>query len=94
MTQFNLGDLVRHRASGEKGVVVELSQKCTVHSWPMDCYVASPHWKRKEECRLEYTGRYLLSHGFDKRIMVDEDEIELVEAKSDKPIVHLTQETA
>ena len=72
--KFAVGDLVRHRASGERGVVVGLPRQCTN---PDQAYTifGSPH----SDCRTEWTGCYELSMGVGQSATVPEVELEAAE---------------
>jgi len=71
---FTTGDKVRHRASGELGIVTAVNQKCVSpgHVW---CGLNV----NRSACVFEPSGTYDLSIGFDKTITADGEVLELVE---------------
>jgi hypothetical protein len=69
---FNTGDLVRHRASGERAVVVRRIHLCGVHG-----HADHPHC---DACDPVFSGRYAVARGFREAVVsVAENEIEKVE---------------
>lgn len=83
--KFKVGDLVRHLASGERGVVKRICTKCAVHSAPWT-FVPICVLRRTEECRDVFSGHYDLCVGFDRVVTVDECHIELVMQDQPQPI--------
>ena len=72
--KFKVGDLVCHKASGEKGVIVHVDMRCTVHPEFYAAHLAG----RLDECVLGFSGTYALSVGLEKDV-VDEVAEELLE---------------
>ena len=70
--EFTVGQKVRHRASGEIGIVVEVCEVCVSHSGlqhlNMQMAYFGPKNKKLDhgECELMPTGRYVLDIGFEK----------------------------
>ncbi len=93
--KFQIGDTVYHKASGERGVVVDMAMRCTVHP-PM--HSAHLFGGSRGECEFVFAGTYDLSVGLG-RVMegIDEDVLELgskigesnPESESDKPPMDL-----
>ena len=55
--RFRLGDLVRHKASGERGVITGVGMRCTAHP---PCH-PSHFFGQADECEFEFDGTYDLS---------------------------------
>jgi hypothetical protein len=65
MESFKVGDMVKHRASGEKAVVIEVISLCNNPrhlTSPIGCLV---NGKRSPECHL-VPNRCMVKYGFDK----------------------------
>lgn len=71
-SKFKVGDLVKHKASGEVGVVSRVCKKCTEHS-EMEHLSMAFNKSLESECRYLFTGRYEISIGFTgSGVIVDE----------------------
>ena len=68
---FKIGDRVKHRASGEIGIVIWIHRRCTKHS-------AFQHMQLGDigKCEHEDTGRVNLSAGFQGDVEVAVMELE------------------
>lgn len=61
---FKLGDRVRHRESGEAGIIARVAQKCVNPKHR----IAFAHALAPGDCELEPIGRYDITTGFDKTL--------------------------
>ncbi|MDH4319407.1 MAG: YccV family DNA-binding protein [Desulfobulbaceae bacterium] len=73
--KFEIGDTVRHKTSGERGVITGAISSCTEHTIGIQCYA------NDFNCQTEFTGKYEISTGFNSEIEVDEILIEYTEGK-------------
>jgi len=67
LTKFQIGDRVKHRGSGEVGIIIGISTTCVFHTprHPLDfCSMRTD----KEKCDFQPNGYYDLSIGFEKEI--------------------------
>lgn len=76
MEKFKPGDIVFHKISLERGVVVDVKESCVnpEHAGPVGCLVKVVNdggsIRRKDDCQMEpYSVR--VSYGFDKKADVD-----------------------
>lgn len=74
--KFKAGDLVQHKASGERAVVVRPIEACVVHKFPVMC------WLQPWVCRIEFTDRYLVKIGFVRQVVCAEDELREIKRES------------
>lgn len=72
---FNVGDIVKHRASGKEGIISSVSYACEVHSPISMCALRSD----RTTCKLKRNGFYTLNVDFNEDIEVHEI---FIEAKS------------
>ena len=73
--KFQIGDIVYHKASGERGVVTDMAMRCTVHPPMQLAHVLGA----KADCQFVFAGTYELSVGLGRVAEeVDEDVLELV----------------
>ena len=56
--KFKVGDVVQHKASGEKGVVTKIWESCSVHNGWLGCN------RRIKKCRFEFNGFYSIVDSF------------------------------
>lgn len=68
---FNVGDLVQHRASGERGVVVKVNRSCYAEGHRTgDMQNVIQHWGGfTDECQ-PHVDSYDVSYGFDRATTV------------------------
>jgi len=75
MQEFKIGDHVKHKASGETGIIVEKNSKCIKESHLLMCPrklmangagIPIAQIEKINECELVFTGTYNISVGFDK----------------------------
>ena len=59
---YALGDLVRHRASEKKAVVIDVEHRCITHPPLALCMMRLD----RKDCVMEPTGTYSLSYNFDE----------------------------
>ena len=59
---YALGDLVRHRASGKKTVVIGVEHVCIAHPPLALCVMRLD----RTDCKMDPTGTYSLSYNFDE----------------------------
>ena len=72
---WQLGQLVRHRASGERAVIVVLEEHCSTHGSFSVHHLTGDG----QGCDMKFVGWYQLDFGFGKdRISVDELLIEAI----------------
>ena len=77
--KFKVGDVVQHKASGEKGVVTNVGKSCPKHKAPFECAQAKYN-KMEVDCILEFNGFYSIVDSFGaEHKTVREIEIERVE---------------
>lgn len=57
--RFNVGDVVEHKASGQKGVIVHIREVCVNPGHSMGCPINT-----KAHCEMIFIDRYDLSVGF------------------------------
>ena len=70
---FSVGDLVEHRASGQRGVVYTIEVECTKHdAFERNCNNALWFGEPDPECEFESTGYLTLETAFEKQIRVHE----------------------
>lgn len=72
--KFKCGDLVQHRASKERAVVVRIKEGCISHR--------ADGWICSSACTIGFRGEYLLSTGLGRNTEGVEDQLELVEENS------------
>ena len=73
--KFQLGDLVCHKANGERGVVTDIAMRCTVHPGISAAHIGGS----SDACDFVFAGTYELSVRLGKVIDgIDEDVLELV----------------
>ena len=71
--KFQLGDIVYHKASGERGVVTSMNMRCTVH----DPFDAAHIIGNRADCEFVFAGTYDLSIGLGGVLEgIDEDVLE------------------
>lgn len=81
--KFKQGDLVKHRASGQRGVVSSCLTSCVNHSFPFS--LCSMRFD-KSECDFQFCGLYELSTEFQKdNIDVAEYLLDLCEQEDTQP---------
>jgi len=69
--KFQVGDLVRHRASKEVALVVESQEGCTTRHKPYQFFCGP-------DCKRGFCGRYILTRTFGDEFVADEGCLELV----------------
>ena len=73
---FNVGDTVKHRASGKKGIISSVSYTCEIHSPILICAL----WDDRTTCRPKHNGFYTLNIDFKEEIEIHEIFIEKADA--------------
>lgn len=71
--KFKIGDIVKHKVSGEEGIVTHVSMGCTVHSAHFVCESLPPDTR---QCQVGFRGEYQVEYGFAKKALVRESHIE------------------
>lgn len=77
--KFLVGDLVKHKASGECGVVVKVMESCQAEDH-LEAMSRNPQLRctalnLQTPHDIQPNGEYMLSFGFDKKTCVSECEI-------------------
>ena len=67
LTKFKIGDSVRHRASGEFGIIREVHETCTIHQHP---FALCSMKFDKSQCDFQPSGFYDISFGFGRMIVL------------------------
>lgn len=73
---FNVGDIVKHRASGKKGIISGVSHICEVHSPVLMCALRDD----RTTCKLKRNGFYTVNVDFNEEIEIHEIFIEKANA--------------
>ena len=73
---FNVGDIVKHRASGKKGIIAGVSYTCEAHPPISMCAFRAD----RTTCKLKRNGFYTLNLDFNEDIKVHETFIEKANA--------------
>lgn len=80
---FKKGDLVRHKASGEKAVVTDIIVTCLTHSALQHAQQMLSGAKLQEPCRYEYRGTVEIDTGFAAdKIEIEDSILELCPQES------------
>jgi hypothetical protein len=79
LREIKKGDKVRHRASGEVGIVTNVVTQCNnpEHKPFLICVLAEPPYELKTPCQLEVVG-YAISTGFGKNYNYAKEIVELI----------------
>lgn len=65
--KFRVGDLVEHRASRERGVVVRAVMRCATHQskgFSFESLTCADSGHGLEDCAVRFEGRYIVDTGF------------------------------
>ena len=71
---FNVGDIVKHRASGKEGIISGILYMCEVYSSISQC----AFWDDRTACKLKRNGFYTVNVDFNEDVEVHERFIEAI----------------
>ena len=78
--KFEVGQLVRHRASGEAGIVIKIKMRCgdPDHASPSGAKSCDygALFRGKPTCHTKFTGEYVLATRFEVTTTALEEELE------------------
>jgi hypothetical protein len=74
LNKYNQGDIVYHKASGQKGVIEKILYLCS----DIEHHITPQYCKNNLKCNTEFSGSYKVSIGYEQSITTEEYLLTLV----------------